>query len=101
MEMGQRGETEKNKSRQTRQIRDAGKELEMTAYFCKHCKTMFDDETANCHFEDPSASGITGLPSGYEVYLCCPNCGSEDFEDIVCSEECDECEYAQWCEERI
>lgn len=47
---------------------------------CNDCGREFDEYDADFYEEDPSEYGITGLPSGTEKYMCCPSCGSEDFD---------------------
>lgn len=69
----------------------------MFEYFCKHCREFFTAEDAGKIYDDPSPSGV-GLPPGYEVYTCCPYCGSMDFEEVYCDEECEDCKFKQYCD---
>ena len=69
----------------------------MKDFICSDCHRMFDRDEADFYTEDPSPSGV-GLPPGHETYLCCPHCGSLDYEDVFCDGECDECRHAPVCE---
>lgn len=71
----------------------------MKDYICCDCNTMFDEDEADFYYEDPSPSGV-GLPAGREMYLCCPNCGSADYDDVRCDEDCEECRHAKYCDYR-
>ena len=49
---------------------------------CLDCGRVFDDEEADVIRDDPSPAGVS-LPSGYYEYLCCPDCGSDYYEEAV------------------
>ena len=59
----------------------------MNTWKCGDCGTVFNEYTAGTYFEDPSPSDVTGLPPGQMMYLCCPNCGSDYYDDYEEEEE--------------
>lgn len=62
----------------------------MSRWMCNCCGTIFDENDAGRYYEDPSDPGVTGLPRGYETYLCCPNCGCDSYDDYDEEEFTDE-----------
>lgn len=47
---------------------------------CHNCGSLFDKDEALIVKEDPSPAGV-GLPAGEYVYVYCPHCGDDDFEE--------------------
>lgn len=57
---------------------------------CNECNRVFDESEADNYDDDYGWNVENGHIAAYQSVMCCPHCGSEDFEDAtecnICSE---------------
>lgn len=61
-------------------------------YRCESCQKMFEDPDSETFcYEDYYGVSSMFQNRYYGTYAVCPECGSEEIEEVGCDEYCDDC----------